>query len=89
MFGWNLGQMGSSAERGMVRLKGAPARSWHPAEETEKQQQKSRSTLTIKYKANNNVPTIYEDIRKTAGLLKHQIFVSVIALMMQTCCQIV
>ncbi len=38
MLGWNLGQMGSSPERGMVSPEGEPARSSHPAEKTGKQQ---------------------------------------------------
>lgn len=36
MLGWNLGQMGSSPERGMLSPEGEPAQSSHPAEKTGK-----------------------------------------------------
>ena len=39
MLGWNLGQMGSSLEIGMVGLEEEPAHSLHHAEKTEKKQQ--------------------------------------------------
>lgn len=56
MLGWNLGQMGSSLETGMVSQEGDPAsQSLHPAKKPGKQQENDKDKYRNEYNINERL----------------------------------